>query len=376
MIMLLLLNTINLFSQTEDESMKSAFQLNATYKGDFVHNFSGGIAVGSTYLGLADLFVSFDTHKAGLWKGGELLIHGANTHGGEPSANLVGDFQGISNIEAGNHTFLYELWYRQRFFNVTATVGLQDLNVEFANSNVSSLFINSSFGINSVMATTIPAPIFPVTKPGITLSADISDNIILKSAVYKGCPVDFEANPYNLNWNANYQQGLLFITEAQYSWTGSNERYNLLKGGFFFHQYCPEDIMYDYQSNHLLKDHGVYLVGEHQLSLTENEGEGLKIFYQGAFSPGNENFGYFGAGFSYTGLLSSKRSDVLGLAFADAIRDNDCGNNEISVELTYKVQLSDQIYLQPDIQYVVHPGGTASRLENATVGLLRVGMEF
>lgn len=374
--MLLLIKAMSVFSQSAVENRESALQLNATYKGDFVHNFKGGINIGSTYLGLADLFVSFDTEKAGLWKGGEFLVHGANSHGGEPSAELVGDFQGISNIEAGNHTFLYELWIRQKFFNVTATVGLQDLNVEFANSNVSSLFINSSFGVNSVIATTIVAPIFPVTKPGVTLSADISKNITLKSAVYKGCPVDFETNPHNLNWDLNYQEGLLFITEGQYAWTGSKERYNVVKGGVFFHRYCPEDGMYDYQSNHLLKDHGVYLVGEHQLSLTENEAKGLKIFYQGAFSPGNENFGYFGAGFSYTGLLSSKDSDVIGLAFSDAMRDNDFGNNEISYELTYKIQLTDQIYLQPDMQYVVHPGGTEFRLENATVGLLRVGMEF
>lgn len=374
--MLLLIKAMSVFSQSAVENRESALQLNATYKGDFVHNFKGGINIGSTYLGLADLFVSFDTEKAGLWKGGEFLVHGANSHGGEPSAELVGDFQGISNIEAGNHTFLYELWIRQKFFNVTATVGLQDLNVEFANSNVSSLFINSSFGVNSVIATTIVAPIFPVTKPGVTLSADISKNITLKSAVYKGCPVDFETNPHNLNWDLNYQEGVLFITEGQYAWTGSKERYNVVKGGVFFHRYCPEDGMYDYQSNHLLKDHGVYLVGEHQLSLTENEAKGLKIFYQGAFSPGNENFGYFGAGFSYTGLLSSKDSDVIGLAFSDAMRDNDFGNNEISYELTYKIQLTDQIYLQPDMQYVVHPGGTEFRLENATVGLLRVGMEF
>lgn len=368
--------TMNVYSQSETENQESAFQLNATYKGDLVHNFKGGIAPGSTYLGLADLFVSFDTDRAGLWKGGSFLVHGANTHGGEPTAELVGDFQGVSNIEAGNHTFLYELWFRQKLFNVTATVGLQDLNVEFANSEVSSLFLNSSFGVNSVIATNIAAPIFPVTKPGVTLGVDISNNITLKSAIYKGCPIDFEDNPYNLNWNANYQEGLLFITEAQYAWTGSNGRSNLLKGGFFFHQYCPEEEMINYESNHLLKDHGIYLVGEHQLSLTENEGKGLKLFYQGAFSPGNENFGYFGAGFSYAGVLSSKGSDVLGLAFADGMRENDCGNNEISFELTYKVQLNDQIYLQPDMQYVVHPGGTASRLENATVGLLRVGMEF
>lgn len=375
-IMLLLLKAMNVFSQSSNGNHEPALQMNATYKGDFVHNFQGGIATGSTYLGLADMFVSFDTQKAGLWKGGEFLVHGANTHGGEPTAYLVGDFQGISNIEAGNHTFLYELWVRQKLFNVTATVGLQDLNVEFANSKVSSLFLNSSFGINSVIATNIAAPIFPVTKPGLTLCADISKNMVIKSAIYKGCPIDFEANPYNLNWNANYQDGLLFIVENQYTWIGSNERYNVVKGGVFFHHYCPDEQMYNYQSNHLLKSQGIYLVGEHQLSLTENEGEGLKIFYQGAFSPGNENFGYFGAGFSYTGLLSSNDSDVLGLAFADAMKDHDCGKNEISFELTYKVQLSDQIYLQPDMQYVVHPEGTDSRLGNATVGLLRVGMEF
>ncbi|HET6559624.1 MAG TPA: carbohydrate porin, partial [Prolixibacteraceae bacterium] len=227
---LLLLSAVKGFSQEGDEIRTSAIQLNAVYKGDFVYNMDGGIATGTTYLGLADLFIGFDTQKAGLWKGGEFLIHGANTHGGEPTSNLVGDFQGVSNIEAGNHTFLYELWYRQTIANFTATIGLQDLNVEFANSEVSALFLNSSFGVHSVIAGNISAPIFPVTKPGITLSAEVSEKLTLKSAIYKGCPVDFEYNPYNLNWNANYQQGLLWITEGQYSWTGLRNRSNVLKG--------------------------------------------------------------------------------------------------------------------------------------------------
>ena len=181
---LLLLSAVKGFSQEGDEIRTSAIQLNAVYKGDFVYNMDGGIATGTTYLGLADLFIGFDTQKAGLWKGGEFLIHGANTHGGEPTSNLVGDFQGVSNIEAGNHTFLYELWYRQTIANFTATIGLQDLNVEFANSEVSALFLNSSFGVHSVIAGNISAPIFPVTKPGLTLSAVISDKVTLKSAVY------------------------------------------------------------------------------------------------------------------------------------------------------------------------------------------------
>ncbi|MBC8006078.1 MAG: carbohydrate porin [Verrucomicrobia bacterium] len=365
---------------TQEEEMQiPALQLNAVYKGDFVYNRNGGIATGTTYLGLADLFVSFDTQKAGLWKGGEFLIHGANTHGGEPTSNLVGDFQGVSNIEAGNHTFLYELWYRQTIANLTATIGLQDLNVEFANSEVSSLFLNSSFGVNSVIAGNISAPIFPVTKPGITLSVDVSEKLTLKSAIYKGCPVDFESNPYNLNWNANYEKGLLWISEGQYSWTGQRGRSNVLKGGFFYHQHCPEpesDITGTLLEEHVEKDCGVYFIGEHQLSLTEGEAQGLKIFYQAGLSPRNDNFGYFGAGCSYTGLLSSKGSDILGLAFAESMLTEAYGNNETTFELTYKVQLNDQIYLQPDLQYVMHPGGTDVKLKNATVGFLRLGMEF
>jgi len=161
--MLLLLNAVNGFSETTDSIKSCAWQLNATYKGDFVTNFNGGIVTGSTYLGLADLFLHFDAEKAGLWKGGELLVHGANSHGGEPTANLIGDFQFVSNIEAGDHTFLYELWFKQTFSNVTTTIGLQDMNSEFAGSEVASLFLNSSVWVHSVILDNITAPIFPLT---------------------------------------------------------------------------------------------------------------------------------------------------------------------------------------------------------------------
>lgn len=374
--MLLFFIAVNGFSQPGDNDRASALQLNASYKGDLVSNFRGGIKTGTTYLGLADLFLGFDTQKAGLWKGGQFLVRGANSHGGEPSATLIGDLQVVSNIEAGNHTFLYEVWYKQTISKLTATIGLQDLNGEFANSEVSSLFLNSSFGIHSVISSNIAAPIFPITKPGITLCADLSKKLTLKTAVYKGCPIDFESNPYNLNWDLLYEDGLLWINEAQFSWTGSREKSNVLKAGAFFHQHCEEGDLLPGEEEIVSRDYGIYLVGEHQVSSTAEENGGLKIFYQAGLSPRNDNFGYFGAGCSYTGLLSSKGSDVLGLAMASGMLNDDCRNNETTYELTYKVQLNQQIYIQPDLQYVVHPGGPDAQLKNATVGLLRLGIDF
>ena len=373
--MLLFLNAGIGYSQSSDAV--SALLLAATYKGDFVSNFRGGISTGSTYLGLADLFLSFNTQRAGLWKGGDFLIRGANSHGDEPSANLVGDFQGVSNIEAGNHTSLYELWFKQTISNVTATIGLQDMNTEFANSEVSSFFLNSSFGIHSVIASNISAPIFPITKPGITVSADLSKKITLKTAIYKGCPVDFESNPYNLNWDLFYEEGLLWINEGQFSWTGIHNKSNVLKAGMFYHEHCEESDMLPAETKEIIiRNSGFYMVGEHQVSFTGKESGGVKIFYQAGLSPRNDNFGYFGAGCAYTGLLTSTGTDVLGLAFARGMMNDECCNNETTFELTYKVQLTHQMYIQPDLQYVVHPGGNNAQLKNATVGLMRFSMQF
>ena len=373
--MLLFLKTGYGFSQSSDDERQSAWQLNAAYKGDFVSNFRGGIATGSTYLGLADLYLHFNTEMAGLWKGGNFLVRGANSHGGEPSANLIGDFQVASNIEAGNHTFLYELWYKQTISNVTATIGLQDLNAEFANSDIGSLFLNSSFGVHSVIADNISAPIFPITKPGITFSCEVSKKLVLKTAAYKGCPIDFDTNPYNLKWNLDYEKGFLWITEGQFSWMDNQQKNNVLKAGVLFHQHCPESEVVNSETvNKLTYYYGFYLVGDHQVW---SKGiRRLSIFYQLGMSPRNDNFSYLGAGCAYTGLLSKNGTDVLGLAVADGMLTKERGLDETTFELTYKVQLTHQIYLQPDLQYVVNPGGTDVQLKNATVALLRLGMEF
>jgi porin len=352
--MLLLLSALNGFSETPDSLKSCAWQLNATYKGDLVTNFNGGISTGTTYLGLADLFLHFDTEKAGLWKSGEFLIHGANSHGGEPTANLIGDFQFVSNIEAGNHTFLYELWFKQTFSHFTVTAGLQDLNSEFASSDVGSLFLNSSFGVHSVISDNIAAPIFPLTSPGITFCWQTSRKICLKTAVYKGSPIDFDSNPYNIKWNLNYLNGLLWVTEGQYKWSGNQEKNNVLKTGFFFHEHSLEsDVVNSETGNKLTYDYGFYMVGDNHVC--SNGSHGLSIFYQLGVSPRNDNFCYLGAGCTYTGLFSKVGADVLGFAVADGMLTKTRGRDETAFELTYKVQISNQIYLQPEMQYVMHP---------------------
>ena len=180
--------TISLFAQEAAKENEEAFSFEASYVGDLINNLSGGIKTGSSYLGMANLRLGFDTGKAGLWNGGQFYVNAANTHGATPSADMLGDMQVISNIEAGNHSYLQELWYKQALNKVELTVGLQDLNVEFANSQYGSLFMNSSFGILPVISTNFSAPIFPLTTLGVTAKWSPSEKISILGAVYDGNP--------------------------------------------------------------------------------------------------------------------------------------------------------------------------------------------
>lgn len=50
--------------------------------------------------------------------------------------------------------------------------------------------------------------------------------------------------------------------------------------------------------------------------------------------------------------------------------------DETIIEISYKAQLTDNFYIQPDFQYAINPEGTEQNLENAMVGFIRFGFNF
>lgn len=343
----------------------SPFDFNATYVGDLVSNFSGGIKKGTTYLGLANIKAAFSTHKAGWWKGGEAFVNVGNTHGGEPSATLVGDFQGVSNIEAGNLTFLYELWYKQCIGNFDFTVGLQDLNADFAVSENGALFSNSSFGVHSSIADNISSPIFPLTALGANVQWQITSDYVWQAAVFDGTPDDFETNPYNLHWKLSKNQGYLAVTEFQVKKSLISGKSGCYKVGAYYHEH--NDTVDVEQRNR-----GFYFVGDQQIT------DKLSVFSQIGLSPKsiNKHNHYYSIGCNYTGLFNLRPDDQMGIAIAYAGIDGNAVGSETAVELTYQFELNKNIYIRPDIQYIVNPAGTNVKLNNALVGFVRVGVGF
>jgi len=344
---------------------ENPFKFNASYIGDVVSNFSGGIKTGTTYLGLANIKAGFNTETANWWKGGRMYINIGNTHGGEPSATLVGDFQGISNIEAGNLSFLYELWYKQKLGKLEMTVGLQDLNADFATNESGSIFTNSSFGIQSSIADNVAPPIFPLTALGANVKWSISDTFLWEAAIFDGTPDDFETNPYNTEWKLSKNQGFLTVTELQVKKSLIIGKIGNYKFGVYYHQH--NDTIAVEQKNG-----GFYFTGDQQITSK------LFVFSQVGISPKemNKNNRYFSIGLNCIGPFDKRPNDQVGIAIAYAGIDGNAVGSETAIEMMYQFEVTKNIYLRPDIQYIINPAGTETKLKNALVGFLRFGIEF
>ncbi len=366
-------NSYSIKAQVDTSKLEKALQFKLSYLGDNLNIVYGGIKSGSVYLGKANIQVLFDTEKSGLWRGSSLYVNAVNTHGATPSSQLIGDLQIASNIEAGNHTYLQEIWIKQAFKKIEFTFGLQDLNVDFANSENGAHFVNSSFGILPVVSANVPAPIFPLTSLGITTKWSINEDMTWLGAIYDGRPTNFEFNPHNLNWRFASGDGILAISELQHK-ISVNSREGTYKLGVFTHNHYIESRLnsnFPDSLNHTT--YGIYFYADQQI--WQNNGRGINSFAQLGFSPSQESLvkSYVGFGLSFSRIFSKTNNDILGVAFAHANLVRNLGS-ETLLELTYQKQITSNIFIQPDLQYIITPSGKSSNISNCLVCTFRFGL--
>jgi porin len=118
------------------------------------------------------------------------------------------------------------------------------------------------------------------------------------------------------------------------------------------------------------------------------DSQGLTAFLHGAYMPPDRNaFDFSGeAGLVYTGLLRNRPEDLCGLGFmvihasapsVTAARDasratsfhSAISDYEAAVELTYNAHLRPGVWIQPDVQFIVHPGATSEHANALVIGL-------
>jgi porin len=134
---------------------------------------------------------------------------------------------------------------------------------------------------------------------------------------------------------------------------------------------------------------GLYVLADYQaLAADSLVPRGMALFVRAGVADGDVGrfAGYVGGGITYSGITPSRPHDKLGFAIAaarngsgferaaknDGMKTTDF---EIALEWTYRLQLTPWLALQPDLQYVIHPGGIEGR-KGAVVGGLRYEVQF
>jgi len=369
--------SINAQSQKIDSLKKeNPFSFEVAYVGDVYGNAAGGLKTGGNYMGMSNLKIGFDTEKARWWKGGSFFINGASIHGKSLSEDFAGDLQVASNIDAGTHIYMHELWFKQDFEKFSFTVGLQDLNADFLASENAGEFINSSFGVPPVVSGNLPVPIFPLTGLGISAKWNINDKFVWQTAFFDGNQTSFKNNPHNLHWKFCKDDGILIITEF-HSRLKIKEKEGIYKLGTYYHSSLNEFDEETQTKNNVFKNnYGFYFIGDQIVFEQENHKIGLFAQVAAAPKSKNEHAYYLGFGTNYYGIFSRKGKDILGLAVANLGLHRTSHKHETTLELYYKYQLTENIAIQPDIQYIINPSGTDEKLSNALVGILRLHIDF
>lgn len=392
------------FGAMRDRLAAGGVRLGAIYLGDPYGDLSGGMRRGATFSGRLDVQLDVDAAATAGLQGGLLHANLFAIHGRDLSATAVGNFLSINDIGALPTTRLYELWYEQKFGDtLSVRAGQLGIDVEFLTSRYAGTFVNATFGWPGLPTLNLPegGPAYPLATPAVRVKLDPAPHLSILAALFNGEPAGPGAgdpqkrNRYGLNFRVTDPP--LAIAEAQLRYNqdvgaggGAGGLPGTVKLGAFAHfgRFADQRVGTDGLplaapgSNGIPISHspdfGFYGIVDQLIYQPRDSeaGTGIGVFARAIGSPGTQNVIdlYGDAGVNLIGLVPARPADIVGLAvtyanISPAARGFDRDANAASglhapvrdfeavVELTYLAQVMPGLTLQPDVQYIIHPGG-------------------
>lgn len=359
----------------KSKAKEAGVELGLYYKGSTMSVMSGGLKKGTHYYGNIDVWTDLDFEKLAHLKGFSLHLYGLGNHGGKPS-ELVGNAQGVDNIEAPSTFKLYEAYFQQQLDDrFLIQLGLRDLNADYFSTESSKPFLNPTFGIGGIMAQTgVNGPsIFPTTSLAINTKYQSPSSFYFQAGVFDAQAGD-PNKPYGTQITHNHDAGQLLVSEL--GWAGEKEG-TPFKSAVGAWKYTVADAAQD-ATKQPAQNWGVYALLDHRLY------KGLSGFVRHGMAESTVNSASWGTdiGLTYKGLFPSREDDVLGLGaaylkFADdyKVANSISKDGETVIELLYRFQFPIGVVAEPGVQYVLDPGG-ASGVDNAWIGAFRLEVNF
>lgn len=359
-----------------------------TYVGEVLGNATGGFKRGATYEGRLDGELNVDFEKLAGISGLGVHSNFYQIHGRGLSSHNLMDLFTASGIEAFPDTKLYEAWIEKQLFDGKAALAVGQFapDADFLVSQTASLFVNSSYGWPAIYANNLPSggPSYPFAAPGVRVRYKPNSAFTLVSALVDGDPADTSrmgvlTTPARTvdHGGASFrlQDPPLFINEAQFTYNHEKDAKGLpgtIKLGYFhqFDRFQAFDAPPG-SGRTLRGNDGGYLLVDQSVYKEKDSDQGASVFLRVAGSPRDRNLIdlFVDGGISYQGLLPGRGDDTIGLSatyarISPAVAQQDVASGaaplirdyQALIEATYQYVVMSGFTLQPDFQYVFHPG--------------------
>lgn len=386
------------------------------YVVDLLRNTRGGIAKGGRPMTHLDFKLKADFEKLAGWRGGSGYANFIHDAGGKLNARQVDSLLGSSNIEVADntHRFLHA-WLQQEFADGQGALlaGIYPLDSEFQVMEAASVFVLPPYGPSADLALTRGPSIFNTAAFGLRAKWLTKNRAAyVQAAVLDGIPGE-PARQRGTHVRFAKGDGIMSIVEVGLTPAEAGHAFEpaaTVRG---------EPLSAEMKAHEFVERIEKYALGIWRYSarvddLIDVDGAGSPLrrrswgwyalaertFYRGGGSSDLVGFARLSTtdgdstairqtlnlGLRARGIIAGRERDIAGIAYTRALlgdkfrRVQAAAGSETTAyedawELTYRIQATRWLAVQPLIQRIGHPGGDRSRAAAHIVGA-RIDLAF
>ncbi len=376
-----------------------------TYVSDIAGNPTGGKSQGAAYADNIGLSLVFDLDKLVGLDGGSFLVSMSQRDGDSLSQKRIGNVFAVQQVYGGQTFHLVDLAYQQKLFDdhIELSIGRIAAGDDFLVSQYDYLFMQNGFDGNPV-AIFYNSPgmnSYPNATWGTRIKWKPTKRTYLMAGIYNGDTAIRADDNHGTDMSMN---GPVFVMgEAGYRLNGlpgDSQFLGNYKTGFWYDNSTLTDyrtVGYGTPTGSQQGSWGFYGMFDQVLIpfAEPTSNRGLGVFGSVLVAPDqavSEMPYFFTAGVAMRGIFASRPTDAAGFGvvfgeFSSDLRDAEqreqlldptvgVQSHETVLEWTYRFNLHQgALFFQPDVQYVMRPGGTG-QLANAVVLGCQLGVNF
>ena len=389
-------------------------EFSGTYTTDLAGNPVGGMEQGFTYTDNIAFGAKLDLEKLIGWNGATFTIAATDRNGTSLSQNYIGNQFTVQQIFGGQTIILTGLHLTQRLLDdkMEIKVGRFSAGDDFASSPLYWLYMNNGIDGNpQALPVNASFSAYPWASWAARVRIEPSPDWNAMFGLYQVSNKTFNRYPHGVNFSFEPTDGVMFL--GQVGWTpeffrrpvkrvetereeneelsDTEEDTHGLPGHYWFGAYYSTWEYAQFGSTQSAANaYGFYWHADQKIyQEAPGSDQGLTLWTAFVLSP-QENIAkipfQWNCGVAYQGVVPQRDQDIAMFGLAYGSFSDDYGNAgnayngdpvsyEMALEWGYRVQFNRFLYAQPNIQYIVQPGGTGS-IPDAFVLGLQIGVTF